>query len=205
PITALLPGNLGYADLTRLQMTDVDALFDKIQGTRGLILDMRGYPKGTAWAIAPRLNVKHATEVATFYPSIVSGDGSDNMATSKLVFQQPMPPGNGKPLYRGKVVMLIDDRAQSQSEHSGLLFESACDTAFIGTPTAGSNGDITNTVLPGGLTVSFTGQGVEHLDGRQLQRVGLQPKILVSPTLRGLRAGKDEVLDRAVRFLTQGH
>ncbi len=205
PVTALLPGHLGYADLTRLQVADVDALFEQIRNTRGLILDMRGYPNGTAWAIAPRLNVRHATEVATFFPSIVTGDGSDQIASSRLVFKQAMPPGNGKPLYRGKVVMLMDERAVSQAEHSGLLFESACDITFIGSPTAGSNGDVTSTILPGGITVSFTGQGVEHTDGRQLQRIGLQPRISAKPTLRGLRAGKDEVLDRAIRFLTQGH
>ena len=35
------------------------------------------------------------------------------------------------------------------------------------------------------------------VDGRQLQRVGLQPDIVIAPTLAGIRAGKDEVLDRA--------
>ena len=47
-------------------------------------------------------------------------------------------------------------------------------------------------------------QAVRHADGRQLQRVGLQPHILVTPTLEGLRRGKDEVVERAVQFIETG-
>ena len=97
--------------------------------------------------------------------------------------------------------MLIDDRAISQSEHTALFFEAANDTTFIGMPTAGANGDVTRFRLPGGFTVSFTGHDVRHADGRQLQRVGIQPHIRVAPTIDGLRSGRDEVLERALAFL----
>ncbi len=100
--------------------------------------------------------------------------------------------------------MLIDERAISQSEHSGLFFEAAADTVFIGTPSAGANGDVTTLTLPGGLQMSFTGHDVRHADGRQLQRLGLQPQVRIAPTLAGIRAGKDEVLDRAVEYLKTG-
>jgi hypothetical protein len=44
--------------------------------------------------------------------------------------------------------MLIDDRAISQAEHTGLFFEAAAGTVFIGTPTAGANGDVTRSSCP---------------------------------------------------------
>jgi C-terminal processing protease CtpA/Prc len=97
--------------------------------------------------------------------------------------------------------MLIDERTQSQAEHSGLFFEAANHTEFIGSQTAGANGDVTNVSLPGNITVWFTGLGVRHADGRQLQRIGLRPDIVVAPTIRGIRAGRDEVLERAVTYL----
>ena len=50
----------------------------------------------------------------------------------------------------------------------------------------------------------FTGMEIFHADGRQLQQVGIQPHITVRPTLRGLRAGKDEVLDPPLRYLATG-
>ena len=49
----------------------------------------------------------------------------------------------------------------------------------------------------------ITGQVVRHADGRQLQRVGVQPHIRVEPTIEGIRQGRDEVLEAAVAFLGQ--
>ena len=65
-VVRILPGNIGYADLTRLQVANVDDMFDKLRNTRAIVFDMRGYPNGTAWAIAPRINTRHATVAALF-------------------------------------------------------------------------------------------------------------------------------------------
>ena len=100
--------------------------------------------------------------------------------------------------------MLVDERTISQAEHTGLFFEAANGTKFIGSPTMGANGDVTVVVLPGGVFANFTGHDVRHADGRQLQRVGIQPDVVVRPTIAGIRAGKDEVLERAIRFLETG-
>src|SRR4029450_13059616 len=101
---------------------------------------------------------------------------------------------------KGKVVVLINEDAISQAEHTCMMFEAATDVTFIGTPTAGANGDITYMVLPGNLQVSFSGHDVRHADGRQLQRVGIQPTIKVVPTIHGLVAGHDEILEAGVGF-----
>jgi C-terminal processing protease CtpA/Prc len=98
-------------------------------------------------------------------------------------------------------VMLIDERTQSQAEHTGLFLRAANGTAFIGSPTAGADGDVTTLVVPGGIELSFSGQGVEAVDGTRLQRVGLKPDVLVRPTLAGIRAGRDEVLERALTWV----
>jgi C-terminal processing protease CtpA/Prc len=106
-------------------------------------------------------------------------------------------------VYRGKVVMLINEDAISQAEHTCMFFEAATDVTFVGTPTTGANGDVTNMVLPGNLAVSFTGHNVRHADGRQLQRVGIQPTVKVAPTVGGVVAGRDEILEAAVKYLQQ--
>jgi C-terminal processing protease CtpA/Prc len=82
-----------------------------------------------------------------------------------------------------------------------MAFAAATDVTFIGSPTAGANGDITNFILPGNLVVTFTGHDVRHPDGRQLQRIGIQPHVYVRPTIAGIRAGRDEVLEAAVSYL----
>jgi C-terminal processing protease CtpA/Prc len=197
----VLPDNIGYVDLERLTTDQVDAMFEEFKDTTSIIFDLRNYPQGTAWAIAPRLNVKGARYGAQFYRQLLgSSEEEDN---GRISFQQPLPKTD-KWKYKGKTVTLIDEQAISQSEHTGLFFEAACGTTFIGSPTAGANGDVTNFTLPGGLSVRFTGHDVRHADGRQLQRIGLVPQMEVRPTIEGIRENKDEVLERAIKFIKEG-
>jgi C-terminal processing protease CtpA/Prc len=203
----VLPSGYGYIDLERLELAEVDAALDAVMGTPALILDMRGYPNGTAMALAPRL-VKAAPPRpivgARFRPPFWDGAMMpvDPNAPSffQLFFDQHLAP-TAKARYQGKVVMLIDASAISQAEHMCLHVGAATDVTFIGSPTNGANGDITTMVLPGNLVVSFTGQEVRFADGRQLQRLGVQPHITVLPTVAGVRAGRDEVLEAAIEHL----
>jgi len=200
----VLPGNIGYADLDRLTVPQVDEMFEKFKDCPAIIFDDRGYPQGTAWQIAPRLTDKTDVVGAMFKrrdpmsPDLPNGElfNSEEVTT----FLQRLP-SSDKIRYHGRTVLLIDERTISQAEHTGLFFEAANGTKFIGSPTQGANGDVTNLSVPGGIYVRFSGQGVWHADGRQLQRVGLQPDVEVHPTLAGIRAGKDEVLDKAVEYL----
>jgi hypothetical protein len=202
PHYKLLSSDIGYADLRLLVSGEVDAMFAAFARTRGIVLDLRGYPNGTAWPITPYLNVKRAQHGAHFTQPLVRA--LDEPMRWSTTFLQPLPQDPGKPVYRGRVAVLIDDRAISQAEHSCLFFEAAAGATFIGSPTHGSNGDITVMRLPGGLRMVFTGQAVRHADGRQLQQVGIQPTIPSAPTISGVRAGRDEVLERAIDWIQRG-
>ncbi len=197
PVYRVLPEGFGYMDLARLTVPDVDKAFEAVRNTPAVIMDMRGYPKGTAWTIAPRL-VEKKIAVAQFRRPETHGVFID--WPSQCTFDQSTEPG-GPWRYTGKVVVLINEEAISQAEHTCLFLEAAAGATFIGSPTNGANGDVTTTILPGGITVNFTGHDVRHADGRQLQRVGIQPHVRVEPTIDGIRAGRDEVLAKAVEFL----
>jgi C-terminal processing protease CtpA/Prc len=198
-----LPSGYGYVDLARLQAGEVDKMFETIKSTPAVIFDMRGYPNGTAWPIAPRLSEKRMPVAALFSRPLLEAPAlsdAESVGTIMYTFAQRLPERRGD-LYRGKVVMLINEDAISQAEHTCMFFEAATDVTFVGTPTTGANGDVTFMVLPGNLAISFTGHDVRHADGRQLQRVGIQPTIKVAPTIGGVVAGRDEVLEAAVKHL----
>lgn len=204
PVFQVLPGNIGYADLDRLPGELVDSMFKAFQKTKGIIFDMRGYPKGTAWLIVPRLTDRLGVPAAQFTermargPRGVLGFETDEALARSFVQYLPTPTGE---TYRGWTAMLMDERTQSQAEHTGLFLKAANNTRFVGSRTAGADGDVTNVALPGNILVWFTGMAVRHPDGRPLQRTGLTPDIPVKPTIRGIRAGRDEVLERALRYL----
>jgi C-terminal processing protease CtpA/Prc len=204
-VVKLLVGNIGYVDLDRLDNKDVDGMFEKLKDTKAIVFDMRGYPHGTAWSIAPRLAKAQGVGAARFYRPLLTqaSEEGDDASSATFTFVQHLPVTD-KPRYAGRTVMLIDERTQSQAEHTGLFFEAANGTKFIGSPTAGSNGDVTSFSVPGGIRIGFSGHDVRHVDGRQLQRVGLKPDVEVRPTIAGIRAGKDEVLEKAVAYLNAG-
>ncbi len=169
------------------------------------MFDMRGYPNGTAWSIARRINTRGAKYGAQFLDAYLQGGGKEiDVLDQRIRFLQPIPPLPAGAIHRGKVIVLVDDRAISQSEHTCLVFQETSGATFIGSPTAGANGDVTVMRLPGGLRMSFTGQEVRHVDGKQLQTVGIQPQIKIRPTVAGIRAGKDELLDRALAYIASG-
>jgi C-terminal processing protease CtpA/Prc len=202
PVFGVLPQGYGYMDLARLMPAQVDEAFEAIRETPAVIFDIRGYPRGTAWQIAPRLTDRKVATAQFRRPE--PGDPEPSVEQT-LRFDQFTEPAPGKWRYTGKVVALIDERAISQSEHTCLFLEAATDggVVFVGSATNGANGDVTNVVLPGGIRVSFSGHDVRHADGRQLQRLGIQPHVEAVPTIAGTREGRDEVLERAVRYLRE--
>jgi C-terminal processing protease CtpA/Prc len=198
PVMKMLPGNIGYADLSLLTVPMVDSMFEMFRNTKAIIFDDRGYPQGTAWAIAPRLTDKETVPAAAFRRPIVMSPDSAEWTTYSFIQYTPT---TSKWRYHGKTMLLVDERTVSQAEHTGLFLEAANKTLIVGSPTMGANGDVTTVVLPGGLHATFSGHDVRHADGRQLQRLGLQPDVVVRPTLAGIRAGRDEVLEHALQIL----
>lgn len=69
---------------------------------------------------------------------------------------------------------------------------------IIGSPSAGTNGNVNPYMLPGGYRVTWTGMRVLRHDGSRLHGVGVVPGMIVTPTIEGLIAGRDEVLERGV-------
>lgn len=201
----VLRGDIGYADLTHLPGDQVPAIFEKLQNTHAIIFDGRGPISPAARAIAAHLT--STTDVAgaivtgpiTLSPDVTTTRSLTSTASYFFVEKLPDP---APPKYTGKTVMLIDERTIGEAEHLGLWLEAANNTAFIGSASAGAEGETTNFVLPGGITVTFSGQDVRHGNTGKLQRLGLQPAVAVAPTIKGVRARRDEVLEKAIEYLS---
>jgi C-terminal processing protease CtpA/Prc len=177
-----------------LEGADVAAMVDAMQGKRGVILDMRGYPNRTAWQIlsnvvgleapGPRmgfLNVRAETR------SVVD----DFAQTTGVWSHDPQR-------YTGPVIMLTDTTTLSQAEHLTTFYRSSNRGKVLGGRTAGANGEITSVQLPGGYGFSFTGMIVRNPDGTVFHGRGVVPDIEVVPTPADLRAGRDAMVIRAI-------
>jgi C-terminal processing protease CtpA/Prc len=195
-----LPSGLGYIDLTRLRAGDVDRAFDSMMEAPGIIFDLRGSAAGGAFArIAARLTDKPVT--AALLRRRVWHGPDPREVTVEDSRQDAYPAG--KAAYRGAVAVLIDAGAFSQAEHTALFLEASANVIFAGTPTAGTDGEVTGIVLPGAIPAHFAAMSIRHADGRPLQCVGILPDIWVEPTPAAIQQGRDEVLARAVNALLQ--
>jgi len=104
-----------------------------------------------------------------------------------------------QPHYGGKVVILVDEVTQSQAEYTTMAFRTAPGALVIGSTTAGADGNVSTVPLPGGLSSYISGIGVFYPDGTPTQRVGIIPDIVVRPTIAGIRSGRDELIEEAIR------
>ena len=212
PTFKLITKDIGYADLTSpLQQKDIDSMFIVFKNTNSLVFDMRGYPHLNG-DIFSRLTGKKSIVTAKFVtpaptsPNIKNVDNfesSIDIENTHTAYQNVNYNNDGW-VYQGKTVMLINELTQSAAEHYGLQLKAFCNTTFIGSPSAGANGSTTNFNIPGNITLWFSGANVSYPDGKPLQRVGIQPDIYIRPTIKGIQMRKDEVLERAVKYLQKG-
>lgn len=67
---------------------------------------------------------------------------------------------------------------------------------------SGARGNVSHIELPGSnVRTMISGIGVFYPDKTPTQRVGIVPDLVATPTIEGIRAGRDEVLEAALAHL----
>jgi carboxyl-terminal processing protease len=197
PEWQILDNDIAYVNMRRLSPALLDPVMGQLQSTRAIIFDVRNYPYNIIgelmhWLLPSRV------PFATFYKPDPNRPGFLIKAADSYCGSYPASSN----YYRGKVVMLFDEQTLSMAEFLCMALQAVPGATAIGSQTAGADGNVTRNIhLPGGMTVCFTGLGVYYPDGRQTQRIGIVPDIETRPTIKGIREGVDEVLQRAIAFI----
>ncbi|MFN2121210.1 MAG: S41 family peptidase, partial [Anaerolineales bacterium] len=103
--------------------------------------------------------------------------------------------------YMGPLVVLTGPNTMSTSEDFLVYLDYAGRALLVGETTAGTTGNPVDVTLPGGATLKVCSKRDEYPDGRQFVGRGIEPDVPVHPTVAGIRANRDEVLERAVYVL----
>jgi Peptidase family S41 len=191
PVAELEPG-LWYVDLTRAKMEEITPRLEALAAGRGIVFDLRGYPTDAGFGILPHL---FATPESARWMHVAKIAGPFYATAGWQDFGWDVQPAS--PRIAGKVVFLTDGGAISYAESvMGYVGDAKLGT-IVGSTTAGTNGNVASFPTPGGFSVGFTGMRVTRHDGRSpFHLVGVPPDVAVAPTIAGLRAGRDEVLER---------
>lgn len=183
---------IGYVNMGIIEKKDVNEMFNALKSTESIIFDIRNYPKQTILALSQLLLPENTIYYQFNFPE------TDYL--SKFYSRKNHIGTKNPDYYKGNVVVLVDENTQSQAETTTMMFKQHPKAKVIGSYTAGANGEVVSFRIAG-LATSFTGIGAYYPNGAETQRVGIIPDIIVKPTVKGIREGKDEVLESALEYL----
>lgn len=197
----MLTNDIGYINIGPLKRNDVKAAMKEVWNTKGLIVDLREYPRpGTPGAMANYLLPDKLNPATISYPDL-KYPGVFRPKAGPLKYGRK----NNRNYYKGKVVLLVDEGTMSTGEFTTMALQFAPKVTTIGSQTAGADGNVVKIVFPGGYVTTMSGLGFYYPDGRETQRVGVDVDIEVRPTIKGIQQGEDEILNRAVEYLRSGN
>ncbi|MDD4991513.1 MAG: S41 family peptidase [Paludibacter sp.] len=196
--------NIGYLYLGSLTGVTVP----DFSNTKGLVIDLRCYPnriKFDGYLNMTQLYkkpVKFVKFTSTNFQRPGMFKYSEEYYTDVFKEKSTYHFANTG-FYKGKIIILVNEMTQSHAEFMAMMYRCSPNAVVIGSTTAGADGNVSWIPLPGNMQTMITGLGVYYPDGRETQRVGIVPDIEVKPTIQGIREGRDEVLERAIEFITK--
>ena len=191
----LIDKNIGYINPGELEEGEIDKIMDKFMDTKGLIVDLRYYPSDfIVYSLGKYLMPKEVTFAKTSVPN-------QSVPGEFILYEDLKVGSDNKNYYKGKVMILMNERSQSQSEFTVMSLRNAPNAKVIGSDSIGTDGNVASFSLPGGVNTLITVVGIYNPDKSQTQRVGIKPDIYIEPTIQGVKEGRDELLEKAIEII----
>lgn len=199
----LLEGNIGLINPSKLAEGELVQIMDEFSDTKGLIVDLRQYPKSYP---SQSLDVALAGYLLDTPAPFVMWSFPTKTVPGVFLLRVPERSGSGlstSPLkrYTNPVVLLMNEQTQSHAEYCVMSLRTGSNVAVIGENSIGADGNVAYLPLPDGDLLCFTGAGIYTPEGGQTQRVGLSPDIYVRRTITGICEGRDELVEAAILYI----
>lgn len=187
---------MGYVNMGLIKRSDLNDMFKNLKNTESIIFDSRNYPNMTILPLSRLLLPENKIYYEFIFP--------ETNYLSKFYRRKNNIGRNNPDYYKGNVVILVNEVTQSQAETTVMMLKQHPKAKVIGGYTSGANGDVISFNIAG-LKTCFTGLGAYYPNGRETQRIGIIPDIIVRPTVKGIQQGKDEIMERALEYLKSGN
>jgi carboxyl-terminal processing protease len=201
----MLPGNISYLAINTFATDSGSRYFRQhyaeISQSNGLILDLRSNGGGnTDWAILEYLIDKpvsvHKAYSRNYIPTFRAW-GRPQTTWGSVNGIGP----NGKNLYTKPVILLISARTFSAAEDFSAAYKSIKRGLIIGEASGGSTGQPLGFTLTGNITAQVCSKRDQYPNGDDFVGKGIQPDIVVTPTVSDFRKGVDTELEAALKEL----
>jgi C-terminal processing protease CtpA/Prc len=204
----LLPGNIAYVALNSFG-DDTAAKeylknFEEISKAKAIIFDVRSNGGGNSTVgyqvLATITDKDFATsraETRDYKPSYRAWGRKEN----NFVFDANRQSANPQLQFKGQVIVLTSAQTYSAAEDFTVAFDTMKRGTIIGEATGGSTGQPLMIDLPGGGSARICTKKDSYADGKPFVGVGIQPNMVVRPSLVDFRANRDTVLEAALRHI----
>jgi len=201
---------IGYITLETIKDTDIPHIKKSFMNAKGIIIDIRNYPAAFVPFSLGNYFTSTRKPFAKFTTGNINNPGEFNFSRNlsllnnnagNLHSSSTLGTLNSEKHFQGKLVVIVNEATISQAEYTAMAFRAGDNTVIIGSQTQGADGNVSFIPLPGGLRTGISGTGVYYPDGTQTQRVGIVPDIEVRPTIKGIREGRDELLEKAIEII----
>jgi carboxyl-terminal processing protease len=198
----MLPDSIGYIDLNYMgTMGELGRAMEHFKNSKAIIFDLRNNSGTVLFPVALRLPHRKGIPFSNYYEASFKYPATYKFSKDKdwylglRAFHKK---------YNGKVIFLINENVQSTYEWQLMSLQTDFEIILVGSNTSGTDGSATSFLIQKNFLAYFTRDAVFFSDGRQTQRVGVKPDIYATPTIKGIREKKDEVLERAIEFIDTG-
>lgn len=186
-----------YLNLDLTPMPEINRLMPELQKVRSIICDLRGSPKGSHLLIGHLVKEKK-TSPEMWLPQVIYPD-YEKVTYKKMKWQvEPL-----EPFLTAKMIFIADSRTIDYAESILSFIEQYKLGVILGQPTAGTNGSTNSFYLFGQYLIRWTGMKVVKHDGSPHHGIGIIPHVRVEPTLKGVKEGRDELLEKAIELAKQ--
>ncbi len=187
--------NVMYINLDKASMADINKAMPLLQKSKAIICDLRGYPKGNVDLLEYLLPINDTSTQWMQVPQITYPDQEKILSYRKSSWQLVAK----QPRLKAKVIFITDGRAISAAEGYLSYVEHYKLATIVGQNTAGTNGSFNVFVMNGNYGISWTGTKVQKLNNTQFHGIGIRPHVHVEKTIKGVRANRDEFLEKALQ------
>jgi C-terminal processing protease CtpA/Prc len=192
----IAPG-IRYVNLDKANQEQWTKILPDLAAAKAVVCDMRGYPNFTLIVPLAHFTKSVLKSARWNVPNVARPDREETTFYPASWRVQPLEP------YVHNVVFLTDGRAVSAAETFMGIVEAHKLGPIVGSPTAGTNGNVNPFTLPGGYIMWWTGMKVLKHDGSRHHGIGIRPTVPATRTLAGVAAGRDEVLEKGIEVARQ--
>jgi hypothetical protein len=197
-----------YVNLQSANLSEYEQKLPSLAVARGVIFDWRSDGRNSSITqdqrimphdhIIPHLIDNTVQASPMLVPQITLPD-----RTGWIYYESTWPVAAKQPRFKGQIVFIDDPSVVSYGETCMAIIADYQLAKLVGSPTAGTNGNVNYIPLPGGFRVMWTGMDVRKHDHSPFYTIGFLPEFPVTRTIQAVKEGRDEYLQKAIEVIEQ--